>query len=60
MRYIRNILIKNTDWTQLIDTSLTDEQKQAYQVYRQSLRDIPNQEGFPDKIIWPAEPGGNL
>ena len=24
--------------------------------YRQALRDVPSQEGFPDNVVWPEEP----
>lgn len=34
----------------------TEEQKQAWRVYRQSLLDIPQQEGFPINIVWPETP----
>lgn len=29
---------------------------EAMRAYRQALRDIPQQEGFPDNVIWPEEP----
>lgn len=52
----RNLRLTFTDWTQLPDAPLTAEQKAAYAVYRQALRDVPEQEGFPDAIEWPEEP----
>ena len=33
--------------------SLTDQQQLAYTVYRQSLLDITDQEGFPHNVVWP-------
>ena len=52
----RNMKLTFTDWTQLPDAPLTAEQKAAYATYRQALRDVPAQSGFPDAIEWPEEP----
>lgn len=52
----RNTLLKSSDWTQLPDVPLTDEQKAQWSVYRQALRDITDQQGFPENIVWPTEP----
>ena len=52
----RNLRLRFTDWTQLPDAPLTAEQKAAYAVYRQALRDVPEQAGFPEAIEWPEEP----
>lgn len=41
MRKIRNLLLINTDWTQIPDCSLSSEKKQEYIEYRQTLRDLP-------------------
>lgn len=41
------------DWTQVIDAPID---KTAWAVYRQALRDIPAQVGFPNEITWPVEP----
>ena len=56
IRNERNLRLSYTDWTQLPDAPLTAEQKAAYAEYRQALRDIPEQEGFPEAIEWPEEP----
>ena len=52
----RNFKLTFSDWTQLDDAPLTAEQKKAWAVYRQALRDVPEQAGFPDAIEWPEEP----
>jgi hypothetical protein len=52
----RNFLLLRSDWTQLSDVDLTAEQKQAWAVYRQALRDITEQAGFPETIDWPVPP----
>lgn len=52
----RNLKLTFSDWTQLEDAPLTAEQKKAWAAYRQSLRDVPDQAGFPDVIEWPEQP----
>lgn len=54
---MRNNKLAASDWTQLPDYPMSAEEKAAWAVYRQQLRDITNQPGFPDNIIWPTEPG---
>lgn len=36
--------------------ALTDIQKDAWRAYRQALLDVPQQEGFPNNIVWPEAP----
>lgn len=38
----RNKQLTASDWTQMPDSPITDEQKQLWQTYRQALRDFPN------------------
>jgi hypothetical protein len=52
----RNDLLRYTDWTQLGDAQVD---KQKWAEYRQSLRDIPVQSGFPGSIEWPEMPINN-
>lgn len=52
-RNTRNQKLKLCDWTQLPDAPVN---KQAWADYRQELRDIPQQNGFPTEINWPQEP----
>ncbi len=56
LRKERNELLSGTDWTQAIDSPLNAEDKTAWATYRQSLRDIPDQSGFPTEVTWPTEP----
>jgi hypothetical protein len=44
------------DWTQLDDTPLSNTTKVAWAAYRQALRDIPSQSGFPWNVTWPQQP----
>ena len=38
----RNKQLTDSDWTQIPDSPITDEQKQSWRTYRQALRDFPN------------------
>lgn len=53
-REMRNRLLAETDWTQGVD--VPSAIKDVYAEYRQALRDVPSQEGFPQNIIWPTKP----
>jgi len=53
-RQKRNEILSKTDYTQLQDIDQTI--KTAYAKYRQDIRNIPQQKGFPRNIIWPDEP----
>jgi hypothetical protein len=48
-RQIRNQLLAETDWTASSDVTMSD----AMKAYRQALRDVPAQSGFPTDITWP-------
>ena len=50
----RNNLIAETDWTQARDVNLANDD--AYVAYRQALRDVPAQVGFPWTVEWPVKP----
>jgi len=52
----RNLLLRESDWTHVTDTKLTAEEQTAWANYRQALRDITTQPGFPTDIIWPERP----
>jgi len=54
-RSIRNSRLVSSDWTQLADVPEWVDQ-QAWQTYRQALRDVPQQGQFPNTINWPSEP----
>ena len=55
VRMERNDLLQNSDWTVLSDAQLSDEQKTEAVTYRQALRDVPSQEGFPE-VTFPDKP----
>jgi hypothetical protein len=55
VRESRNTLLKDCDWTQFQDSPITGSKLTEWQTYRQSLRDITNQEN-PYNITWPTKP----
>ena len=48
----RNNLLAATDWLGMSDVTMSTE----WATYRQALRDVPGQSGFPNSITWPDEP----
>jgi hypothetical protein len=50
----RDKLLTATDWTQLPD--VPESVRQTWSVYRQDLRDVPQQTNFPATIVWPEKP----
>tara|TARA_B100001094_G_C18111337_1_gene761354 strand:- start:72 stop:542 length:471 start_codon:yes stop_codon:yes gene_type:complete len=56
VRALRDSLLVASDWTQLVDCPLSAEDKLLWSAYRQSLRDVPEQSGFPAEVVWPEEP----
>jgi len=52
IRERRNSLLAQTDYLALSDNTLSTEMA----TYRQALRDITNQEGFPYSVTWPSKP----
>lgn len=56
VRTQRSPLFFRSDWTQLADSPLSAEDKALWCDYRQALRDITQQSGFPWTIVWPTPP----
>lgn len=56
LRADRNKLLTESDWTQAIDSPLTDAQKQAWQTYRSTLRSLPENTIDPRNPTWPEKP----
>jgi hypothetical protein len=50
----RNGLLAQTDWTQAAD--VPQATKDLWTTYRQALRDLPEQSGFPADVVWPVKP----
>lgn len=57
-REIRDALLLKSDVMVLPDrwAAMTLEHQQAWAQYRQMLRDLPTQEGFPSVVVWPQKP----
>lgn len=53
VRQERNAKLSLSDWTQVADAPVD---KAAWATYRQALRDVTAQEGFPWTITWPTQP----
>jgi len=53
VRNTRDQLLKDSDWTQVADAPVD---KQVWATYRQALRDVTTQTGFPWTITWPDAP----
>ena len=53
VRADRNGRLAATDWTQIADSTAD---KPAWSTYRQALRDVPLQAGFPQNVSWPQKP----
>lgn len=52
VRRIRNDLLTETDWMAAGDRTISQAEKD----YRQALRDVTSQEGFPHNVTWPTKP----
>ncbi len=51
VRFQRDDLLRETDWMAGSDVTMSS----AWQIYRQALRDLPAQAGFPN-VTWPTKP----
>ena len=56
IRALRDELLAGCDWTQVGDCAMGAEAQQTWRMYRQVLRDIPEQIGFPNAVRWPTTP----
>lgn len=57
VRSKRDNLLASSDWTQLPDSPLDADAKLVWQLYRETLRMVPQQSGFPWSVEWPPVPG---
>lgn len=56
IREARDRLLAESDWTQAADSPLPQIKKEAWAAYRQELRDIPSDPGFPYEVAFPRVP----
>jgi hypothetical protein len=54
VRSQRDTKLSDCDWTQTNDSPVKDES--TWTTYRQALRDVPTQSGFPHTVTWPTKP----
>ena len=52
VREERDDKLAETDWMANSDVTMSDD----WATYRQALRDVPAQAGFPNTITWPTKP----
>ena len=53
VRADRNARLAACDWTQVLDAPVDTA---VWAAYRQDLRDVPSQTGFPWEVVWPVAP----
>lgn len=56
VRAQRDELIAETDYLLMADYPISAEQLADVKAYRQALRDVPQQDGFPNNVEWPEKP----
>jgi hypothetical protein len=56
VRQSRDDKLKETDWVVIKNLEANANIPNVWEVYRQALRDVPTQEGFPWTIVWPTQP----
>ncbi len=55
-RWWRDALLNESDWSQVADNSLTEEKREDWRLYRQSLREITDSYEDPRDIVFPDLP----
>lgn len=56
IRTQRDYLLSACDYLFMDDYPITEEELTEVKAYRQALRDITEQEGFPTEVVWPEKP----
>lgn len=63
LRVVRDLELQDCDWTQMPDSSLSDDKKEEWKTYRQKLRDLPataspkiSETGHLTNVTWPTKP----
>ena len=57
-RLKRNALLAETDWIVLKAAEVGAVADPGWIIYRQALREVPQQSGFPSNVTWPTPPAG--
>lgn len=53
---IREARLKASDYAMMPDYPCSEAERAGWLAYRQALRDLPQQAGYPENIVWPDEP----
>ena len=56
IRQQRDALLSATDYRMMPDYPMSELCRENLKLYRQLLRDIPEQPGFPNEVVWPDKP----
>ena len=56
IRAKRDSLLNHTDYLMMPDYPISGDKRKLIEEYRQALRNIPEQAGFPRTITWPEKP----
>lgn len=56
VRAERDRRLSECDWTQMPDAPLTEQEKASWSLYRQALRNVPQDFNHPDDVVWPQMP----
>ena len=60
VRSKRNQLLRDSDFTQMNDSPLSQDAKASWSSYRQELRDLPDEVTDPTQVEWPVDPTQQL
>ena len=56
IKAIRSRLLRDSDFTQVADTPISDKKKAGFALYRSKLRNIPQTYNDPLDVVWPLKP----
>lgn len=56
LRQERDDILRQTDYLMMPDYPIDADAKAQIAAYRQALRDLPQQEGWPFNVAWPKHP----
>ena len=56
VRKERDALLAECDWVTIKGADTNTPVDEAWATYRQALRDITTQDGFPYSVTWPTKP----
>lgn len=56
VRQQRDYLLQTSDWVVIKSMEVDVLEIQSWKTYRQALRDVPQQSGFPWNVVWPTQP----